>query len=75
MIDIANAWTITATTQGGRSMINGRFSGELDLPNQDNTEIITRVDQLEKEVKGRDAEIRGLNDRVTKFSFPERTFN
>jgi hypothetical protein len=47
----------------------------LDLPNQDNTEIVTRVDQLEKEVKGRDAEIRGLNDRVTKFSFLNRTFN
>jgi hypothetical protein len=70
LIDIANAWTITATTNGGRSIINGSFSGELDIPNQDNTEIINRVDQLEKEVKGRDAEIRGLTDRVTKyFSF------
>jgi hypothetical protein len=67
LIDIANAWTITATTNGGRSIINGSFSGELDIPNQDNTEIINRVDQLEKEVKGRDAEIRGLTDRVTKF--------
>ena len=46
-------------------MINGSFSGELDLPNADNTEINNRVDQLEKEVKGRDAEIRDLNDRVT----------
>jgi hypothetical protein len=34
------------------------------VPCQDNTEITGRVDQLEKEVKGRDAEIRELNDRV-----------
>lgn len=60
-----NAWTVT-TNQAGRSVICGSFSGELDLPNTDNTEISNRVDQLEKEIKGRDAEIRDLNERVNK---------
>jgi hypothetical protein len=50
-------------------MINGSFSGELDILGQDNTEITNRVDQLEKEVKGRDTEIRELTDRVTKIVF------
>ena len=59
-----NAWTISATSNLNRSVINGSFSGELDLPASDNNDLITRVDQLEKEVKGRDAEIRELNDRV-----------
>jgi hypothetical protein len=61
---LANAWTVSNTSNPGRSVINGSFSGELDLPSHDNTEITNRVDQLEKEVKGRDAEIRELNDRV-----------
>lgn len=60
-----NAWTVT-TNQAGRSVISGSFSGELDLPNADNTEITNRVDQLEKEIKGRDTEIRDLNDRVNR---------
>lgn len=59
-----NAWTISATSNANRSVINGSFSGELDLPSSDNNDLTTRVDQLEKEVKGRDAEIRELNDRV-----------
>jgi hypothetical protein len=62
-----NAWTISNTSNPGRSVINGSFSGELDLPGQDNNEITNRVDQLEKEVKGRDTEIRELNDRVNSF--------
>jgi hypothetical protein len=45
-------------------VINGNFNGELDLPSQDNFDIPNRADQLEKEVKGRDTEIRELNDRV-----------
>jgi len=60
---LANAWTIT-TTNTGRSIINGSFSGELDISGQDNTEIVNRVDQLEKEVKGRDMQIKELNDKV-----------
>ncbi len=74
MIDIANAWTITSTSNPGRSIINGSFSGELDILGQDNTEITNRVDQLEKEVKGRDAEIRELTDRVKKFLFSKIIF-
>ena len=50
-------------------MINGSFSGELDLPASDNNDLTNRVDQLEKEVKGRDAEIRELNDRVNILDF------
>jgi len=34
------------------------------VPCQENDEITNRMDQLEKEVKGRDTEIRDLNDRV-----------
>jgi hypothetical protein len=64
---LANAWTVSSTSNPGRSVINGSFTGELDLPSQDNNEITNRVDQLEKEVKGRDAEIRELNDRVNIF--------
>jgi hypothetical protein len=67
LIDTANAWTITSTSNGGRSIINGSFSGEVDIPGQDNAEIINRVDQLEKEIKGRDAEIRELTARVKRF--------
>ena len=67
MIAIANAWTITSTSNPGRSIINGSFSGEVDITGQDNTEITNRVDQLEKEVKGRDAEIRELTARVRRF--------
>jgi hypothetical protein len=67
LIDIANGWTITGTSNPGRSIINGSFSGELDISGQDNTEITNRIDQLEKEVKGRDAEIRELTDRVINF--------
>ncbi len=37
------------------------------MPCQDNMDITNRVDQLEKEVKGRDTEIRELNDRVNFF--------
>jgi hypothetical protein len=48
-------------------MINGSFSGQLDIIGQDNTEITNRVDQLEREVKGRDTEIRELTDRVMKM--------
>jgi hypothetical protein len=66
---LENAWTISSTSNPGRSIINGNFSGELDLPSQDNTDITNRIDQLEKEVKGRDAEIRELNERVNFFFF------
>lgn len=71
MINIANAWTFTTSTNAGRTIINGSFSGELDLPNQDNTDITNRVSQLEKEVKGRDAEIRDLTERVRNKFFVE----
>jgi hypothetical protein len=64
---LANAWTISSTSNPGRSVLNGNFSAELDVPSHDNTEITNRVDQLEREVKGRDAEIRELNDRVNIF--------
>jgi len=67
LIVIANAWTITSTSNPARSIINGSFTGELDVIGQDNTEITNRVDQLEKEVKGRDTEIRELTDKVKKF--------
>jgi len=69
LIDLANAWTITCTSNPGRSIINGNFTGELDISGQDNTEITNRVEQLEKEVKGRDTEIRELTDRVIKIFF------
>ncbi len=72
---IANAWTINCTSNAGRSIINGSFSGELDIQGQDNTEITNRVDQLEKEVKGRDTEIRELTDRVTKIAFFSNTIS
>ncbi len=67
--DIANAWTITNPINNNRSIISGSFSGELDIPNQDNKELTNRVDQLEKEVKSRDTQIRDLTDRVNKYSF------
>ncbi|CAF0844729.1 unnamed protein product [Adineta steineri] len=59
-----NAWTITTTSDPNKSIINGSFSGELDIAGQDNTEIINRVDQLEKEVKGRGGEIRELTNKI-----------
>lgn len=59
----ANAWTISSNNN--RGTINGSFSADLDIPpSADTTEIVTRVDQLEREVKGRDTEIRQLNERV-----------
>lgn len=61
---IANAWTVSGTNNPNRSILNGNFTGELELPSQENDEILNRVDLLEKEVKGRDTEIRDLNDRV-----------
>lgn len=64
VLAITNAWTITSTGNPNRSIINGSFSGEVDLTGQDNTEIISRVDQLEKEVKGRDGQIRELTNKV-----------
>jgi hypothetical protein len=67
LINPANAWTCTTTSNQGRNMINGSFSGQLDIIGQDNTEITNRVDQLEREVKGRDTEIRELTDRVMKM--------
>lgn len=69
-----NAWTITATTNSGRSIINGSFSGEVDISGQDNTEIVNRVEQLEKEVKGRDVQIQGLNDKLRSFEPLNSTF-
>ena len=36
----------------------------MEIPSPDNSEITNRVDQLEKEVKSRDTEIRQLTDRV-----------
>ena len=68
-IILENAWTINGTTNLNRSVINGSFSGELDLPATDNNELVNRVDQLEKEVKGRDVEIRELTDRVNLIDF------
>ena len=38
----------------------------MEIPTTDNSEITSRVDQLEKEVKSRDMEIRQLTDRVSK---------
>ncbi|CAF2782535.1 unnamed protein product [Rotaria sp. Silwood2] len=70
----ANAWTINNTSNPGRGVINGNFSGELEVPCQDNSEITNRVDQLEKEVKGRDAEIRELNDRLRSLEPMSSTF-
>ncbi|CAF1098112.1 unnamed protein product [Rotaria sordida] len=70
----SNAWTINNTSNPGRSVINGSFSGELEVPCQDNNEITNRVDQLEKEVKGRDAEIRELNDRLRSLEPLSSTF-
>lgn len=62
---LANAWTTSQPlTNPSRSFINGSFVGELDVNGADTSELTTRVDQLEKEVKGRDAEIRHLNERV-----------
>ncbi|CAF3734268.1 unnamed protein product [Adineta steineri] len=69
-----NAWTINSTSNNGRNMINGSFVGELDISSHDNMEITNRVDQLEKEVKGRDAEIRGLNDRLRSLEPSSSTF-
>ncbi|CAF1083139.1 unnamed protein product [Rotaria magnacalcarata] len=70
-----NAWTLNSNTSNvGRSIINGNFTGELDVPCPDNTEITNRVDQLEKEVKGRDAEIRELNDRLRSLEPLNSTF-
>ncbi|UJR35066.1 hypothetical protein I4U23_027842 [Adineta vaga] len=61
---ITNAWTLTNTSNPNRSLINGSFCGEVDITGQDNTEIINRVDQLEKEIKGRDGHIRELTNKV-----------
>lgn len=47
-----------------RSLINGSFVGEVDVGCPDTSDLTNRVDQLEREVKGRDDEIRHLNDRV-----------
>ncbi|CAF1184945.1 unnamed protein product [Adineta steineri] len=69
-----NAWTINSTSNNSRNMINGSFVGELDISSHDNMEITNRVDQLEKEVKGRDAEIRGLNDRLRSLEPVSSTF-
>ncbi|CAF4026951.1 unnamed protein product, partial [Rotaria sp. Silwood2] len=71
---VPNAWTINNTSNPGRGVINGNFSGELEVPCQDNSEITNRVDQLEKEVKGRDAEIRELNDRLRSLEPMSSTF-
>ena len=57
----ANAWTISSTNRG---TINGSFSADLDIPPAETTDLSNRVDQLEKEVKRRDTEIRELNERV-----------
>ncbi|CAF3393218.1 unnamed protein product [Rotaria sp. Silwood1] len=70
----SNAWTISNTSNPGRGVINGNFSGELEVPCQDNSEITNRVDQLEKEVKGRDAEIRELTDRLRNLEPLSSTF-
>ncbi|CAM4785573.1 unnamed protein product [Rotaria magnacalcarata] len=69
-----NAWTVTSTSNSGRTIINGSFSGELDLQNQDNSEITNRVSQLEKEVKGRDTEIRDLTERLRSLEPLSSTF-
>ncbi|CAF0940971.1 unnamed protein product [Adineta ricciae] len=71
---ITNAWTITSTGNPNRSLINGSFCGEVDLTGQDNTEIINRVDQLEKEVKGRDGQIRELTNKVRTLEPLSSTF-
>ena len=63
-IFVVNAWTITSTVNPNRSIINGSFVGELDVTPPDTTELTSRVEQLEREVKGRDAEIRQLTERV-----------
>ncbi|CAF0869380.1 unnamed protein product [Didymodactylos carnosus] len=66
----ANAWAngVNVNTQQNgsntRSYVSGSFTGELDLPQQNDNEITNRVTQLEKEVKGRDTEIRDLTDRL-----------
>ena len=67
MCRLGNAWTTSqpVTTSQSRSFINGSFVGELDVNGPDTTELTNRVDLLEREVKGRDAEIRQLNERVT----------
>ncbi|CAF0920949.1 unnamed protein product [Rotaria sordida] len=70
-----NAWTITASTSNaGRTLINGSFTGELDISDQDNSEINNRVGQLEKEVKGREGEIRELTDRLRSLEPLSSTF-
>lgn len=58
-----NAWT---TNPSRTSIINGSFIGEVDVTGPDTSDLNTRVDQLEREVKGRDTEIRQLTDRVRK---------
>ncbi|CAF0944733.1 unnamed protein product [Adineta ricciae] len=60
----SNAWTINHSSNNGRSVINGNFTGELDISTHDTSDITNRVDLLEREVKGRDADIRGINDRL-----------
>jgi hypothetical protein len=53
-----------STGSPSRNIINGSFVGEVELNNDETIELNTRVDQLEREVRGRDAEIRQLTDRV-----------
>ncbi|CAF3381915.1 unnamed protein product [Rotaria sp. Silwood1] len=69
-----NAWTITSTSNPSRTLINGNFTGELDISGQDNSEITNRVGQLEKEVKGREAEIRELTDKLRSLEPLSSTF-
>ena len=66
--NLGNAWTISNLSNNGRSVINGNFTGELDISTHDTSDITNRVDLLEREVKGRDADIRGINDRVIVLS-------
>ena len=57
---LGNAWT----TNPHQSIITGSFIGEVDVSGADTSELNNRVGQLEREVKGRDNEIRQLTDRV-----------
>ncbi|UJR10735.1 hypothetical protein I4U23_014924 [Adineta vaga] len=69
-----NAWTTNNTLSNGRNVINGNFTGELDISTHEASEITNRVDQLEREIKGRDADIRGLNDRLRNLEPLSSTF-
>ena len=64
-----NAWTTNPSRTG---IINGSFIGEVDVTGPDTSDLNTRVDQLEREVKGRDTEIRQLTDRVREQRFSLR---